>query len=97
MMASEFIIGCALNHQQGRAVFRQGATITRLLGRLTMVDGAQMYPKDPLKGLLIDCLMEEARDVRCQVMPCLTGMRDESRTDEFMSKLTNEVLPFVIG
>jgi len=96
-MNSEGIQGCALNYKNGERVYRQGPTVLRLLARLCQVDGVALYPNDPIKGLTIDCLMEEGRMLRSKVMPCLKGMSDPDKKEEWKAKLVNEVFPDVIA
>lgn len=72
--------------------FKQGPTIFRLLGSLAKVDGAQLYPSDALKALEVDNAIEEIRDLRQKVTPCLNE-RDPSRRDAAIEKLKNEALP----
>jgi|KNS9250_BmetaT_FD_k123_86797_2 hypothetical protein len=72
--------------------FKQGPTVFRLLGALATVDGAHLYPSDPLKALEVDNAIEEIRDLRQKVTPCLNE-RDPSRREAAIEKLKNEALP----
>lgn len=93
---AEKAIGCKLVVDAGEKSFKMGGAILRLLGKITTLDGAPLYPvgktdKDNLFGLEIDDNIDKQRELKSKLIPLLRDTGD--RRPQSLARAQEEVMP----